>query len=86
MKRMIILLTFLAFLACSEDENTVKQEPSIYGTWQLSEIYSDPGTGEGLWVDIILGILLLFLLNLWGFTILGILLTIQLFLPQILVC
>lgn len=49
---MIILLACLSLIACSEDENKVEQEPSIYGTWQLSQIYSDPGTGEGGWIDI----------------------------------
>lgn len=48
---MIILLTFLSLLACSEDENKVEQEPSIYGIWQLSQSFIVDGV-EGDWVEV----------------------------------
>jgi len=47
MKKMIILLACLSLTACSEDENKVEQEPSIYGVWQLTEVYSGPPSGQG---------------------------------------
>jgi len=51
MKKMIILLACLSLIACSEDENKVEQEPSIYGTWQLFESYVVDGVG-GDWIEI----------------------------------
>ncbi|RED92035.1 lipocalin family protein [Marinoscillum furvescens] len=51
MKNMILLLALLSLLACSEDDNKVEQETSIFGTWQLVESYIVDGV-EGNWLEV----------------------------------
>ncbi len=49
MKSIFIVLTFLLVLSsCSNDDDNSNQETSeLLGTWQLIEIYADPGDGSG---------------------------------------
>lgn len=37
MKKMILILTLLSLLACSDDESKAEHEVSLFGTWQLVE-------------------------------------------------
>lgn len=50
--RTLILLLILSISSfrCSKEE-IEEQQASIYGTWQLIEIYSGPPSGEG-WSDV----------------------------------
>ena len=48
---MIMLLTLLSMIACSEDEIKGEQQTSIYGTWQLVESFVVDGV-EGDWVQV----------------------------------
>ena len=52
MKNMIVLFLTISFtsIGCEESEN--KQETSIYGTWKLIEVYSNPGYGNGQWLKV----------------------------------
>ncbi|WP_051605539.1 lipocalin family protein [Sediminibacter sp. Hel_I_10] len=49
MKSICIVLTCLLVLSsCSNDDDNSNQETSeLLGTWQLIEIYADPGDGSG---------------------------------------
>lgn len=46
----LIIFSATVFFGCEKEERT-ETEPitSIIGTWQLIEIYSDPGDGSGGW-------------------------------------
>ena len=44
----MILLFILTLFGCNNDDK-LNTEQSIIGTWQLIEIYSDPGDNSGSW-------------------------------------
>ncbi|TXE15285.1 hypothetical protein ES692_17375 [Psychroserpens burtonensis] len=46
-----IVMVF-SLLACSDDDKTKRIEIKLLGTWQLSEVYSDPGDGSGYFTSI----------------------------------
>ena len=45
----MIFCILLTIFACSNDDENVKEENWIVGTWKLIEIYTDPGDGIGSW-------------------------------------
>ncbi|GGB65223.1 hypothetical protein GCM10007424_01440 [Flavobacterium suaedae] len=50
MKKIVFLLTLLFLtVSCSDDDDnkTTPQQSTIIGTWQLVEVYFDPGDGSG---------------------------------------
>ena len=52
MKNMILILSmFFLFSGCDKETQTEPQENSIYGTWQLTEIYALSGT-TGKWEQV----------------------------------
>tara|TARA_R110000868_G_C10964310_1_gene768899 strand:+ start:7290 stop:7715 length:426 start_codon:yes stop_codon:yes gene_type:complete len=48
LKYELILVIFIVLFGCNNDDE-LNTEQSIIGTWQLIEIYSDPGDGSGDW-------------------------------------
>lgn len=42
----------LTLFGCSNDDENIKDENSIVGTWKLIEVYNDPGDGSGSWNSI----------------------------------
>jgi hypothetical protein len=57
MKKLIIILSLLVF-ACSsdnndsEDQNSMPQEDTLIGTWELIEAYGSDGSGESQWSEV----------------------------------
>ncbi len=53
----------LAILGCSNDDENIKEENSIVGTWKLIEIYNDTGDGSASWDSVENGYTYSFSLN-----------------------
>lgn len=45
----MIFCFVLTISGCSNDDENIKDENSIVGTWKLIEVYDDPGDGSGSW-------------------------------------
>jgi len=46
---LLMILSLVFFTSCNNDDENIKEENSIVGTWRLIEIYNDPGDGSGSW-------------------------------------
>ena len=55
MKNMFLILTMLFLYTGCNEEDTKQQEKSIYGTWQLIEIYQSGGGSNPQWTAVNIG-------------------------------
>lgn len=48
---LLILLGFILF-SCTKDNEAEVQENSLLGSWQLTQVYTNPGAGAGDWANV----------------------------------